>query len=107
VSEQSKWVICCDIFCLLSVLNYWGNVYGKDSTLRRSVNFNGDALFDFAARHFVYLSSKTLKTRIVGLARQQLHFLCSDRESEAKESLALRWACLARYRGNLNSRCSD
>jgi hypothetical protein len=48
-----------------------------------------------------------LKTRIVGVARQQLHFLWSDKESEAKESSALRWACLARYRGNLNSEYSN
>ena len=31
-----------------------------------------------------------------------LHFLCSDKENEAKESLALRWACLVRQGGNLN-----
>jgi hypothetical protein len=43
-----------------------------------------------------------VKSKTVGVARQQLHFLCSDKahwsmlESEAKESLALRWACLAR-----------
>jgi len=30
------------------------------------------------------------KSRTVGVARQQLHFLCSDKENEAKESLALR-----------------
>jgi len=29
---------------------------------------------------------------ISGVARQQLHFLCSDKENEAKENLALRWA---------------
>jgi len=34
--------------------------------------------------------------KIVGVARQQRHFLCGDKENEAKESLALRWACLAR-----------
>ena len=44
---------------------------------------------------------KNLKT--VGVARQQLHFLCSDKENEAKESFALRWALLAREDGNLNS----
>jgi len=37
------------------------------------------------------------------VARQQFHFLCSDKEKEAKESLALRWACLARQGGNINS----
>jgi hypothetical protein len=37
-----------------------------------------------------------VKSKTVGVARQQLHFLCSDKENEAKESLALRWACLAR-----------
>jgi len=42
------------------------------------------------------------KIKVVGVARQQLHFLCSDKENEAKESLALRWACLARQGGNLN-----
>jgi hypothetical protein len=45
--------------------------------------------------------------KTVGVARQQLHFLCSDKENEAKESLALRWACLAREGGNLHSGCSD
>ena len=41
--------------------------------------------------------------KVVGVARQQLHFLCSDKENEAKESLALRWACLGRSGGNINS----
>jgi hypothetical protein len=45
----------------------------------------------------------THKIKVVGVARQQLHFLCSDKENEAKESLALRWACLARQGGNINS----
>jgi hypothetical protein len=36
------------------------------------------------------------KSKTVGVARQQLHFLCGDKENEAKESLALRWACFAR-----------
>jgi hypothetical protein len=45
--------------------------------------------------------------KIVGVARQQRHFLCSDKENEAKESLTLRWACLARNGGNLNSGCSN
>jgi len=44
-----------------------------------------------------------IKGKTVGVARQQLRFLCSDKENEAKESLALRWACLAREGGNLNS----
>ena len=43
------------------------------------------------------------KIKTVGVARQQRHFLCSDKENEAKESFALRWACLARQGGNLNS----
>jgi len=42
------------------------------------------------------------KSKTVGVARQQLHFLCSDKENEAEESLALRWACLVRQGGNLN-----
>jgi len=46
------------------------------------------------------------KCKTVGVARQQLHFLCSDKENEAKESFALRWACLARKGGNLNPECS-
>ena len=46
------------------------------------------------------------KSKTVGVVRQQLHFLCSDKENEAKESLALRWACLARQGGNLNPECS-
>ncbi|MDG5468677.1 hypothetical protein P9J64_10155 [Deltaproteobacteria bacterium IMCC39524] len=36
------------------------------------------------------------KTKTVGVARQQRHFLCSNKENEAKESLTLRWACCAR-----------
>jgi len=36
------------------------------------------------------------RSKTVGVARQQLHFLCSDKENEAKESLALRLACLVR-----------
>jgi len=43
------------------------------------------------------------KIKVVGVARQQLHFLCNDKENEAKESLALRWACLGRSGGNINS----
>jgi hypothetical protein len=43
------------------------------------------------------------KIKTVGVARQQRHFLCSDKENEAKESLALRWALLARQGGDLNS----
>jgi hypothetical protein len=35
-------------------------------------------------------------SKTVGVARQQRHFLCGDKENEAKESLALRWACFAR-----------
>ena len=30
------------------------------------------------------------QSKTVGVARQQLHFLCSDKENEAKENLALR-----------------
>jgi hypothetical protein len=29
--------------------------------------------------------------KTVGVARQQLHFLCGDKENEAKENLARRW----------------
>jgi len=47
--------------------------------------------------------SPEVKRKTVGVARQQLHFLCSDKENEAKENLALRWACLARKGGNLKS----
>jgi len=42
------------------------------------------------------------KIKVVGVARQQLHFLCSNKENEAKESFALCLACLARQGGNLN-----
>jgi len=42
------------------------------------------------------------KNKTVGVARQQRHFLCRDKENEAKESLALRWACLGCKGGNLN-----
>ena len=44
-----------------------------------------------------------IKCKIVGVARQQLHFLCGDKENEAKESFALRWALLAREGGYFNS----
>jgi len=47
-----------------------------------------------------------VQSKTVGVARQQLHFLCSDKENEAKESFALRWACLARQGSNINSKCS-
>jgi hypothetical protein len=30
------------------------------------------------------------KSKTVGVARQQRHFLCSDKENEAKENFALR-----------------
>jgi len=43
------------------------------------------------------------KGKTVGVARQQRYFLCSDKENDVKESLALRWACLTRQSGNLNS----
>ena len=55
----------------------------------------------------VFVTLRTLnpkdKSKTVGFARQQRHFLCGDKENEAKESLALRLACLARYHGNINS----
>jgi len=47
------------------------------------------------------------KSKTVRVARLQLHFLCSDKENEAKESLALRWACLVRKCGNLNTDASN
>jgi len=43
------------------------------------------------------------QSKTVEVARQQLHFLCSDKENEAKENFALRWACLARQGGTINS----
>jgi len=54
-------------------------------------------------RFFVECWISKGKNQTVGVARQQRHFLCGDKENEAKENLALRWACLARYRGNINS----
>ena len=36
------------------------------------------------------------KNQTVGVARQQRHFLCGDKENEAKESLTRRLACLDR-----------
>ncbi len=53
----------------------------------------------------LFLSTQGLKdkSKTVGVARQQLHFLCSDKENEAKENLALRWACLVRQGGNFNT----
>jgi hypothetical protein len=41
-------------------------------------------------------SSVICDQKTVGVARQQRHFLCSDKENEAKESSTLRWACFAR-----------
>ena len=52
---------------------------------------------------FTLLRNFKDKIKVVGVARQQLHFFCSDKENEAKESFALRWALLAREGGNLNS----
>jgi len=52
---------------------------------------------------FVECWTSKRKNQTVGFARQQLHFLCGDKENEAKENLALRWACLACYRSNINS----
>jgi hypothetical protein len=37
----------------------------------------------------VWFCLKT-KSKTVGVAQQQRHFLCSDKDNEAKESLALR-----------------
>jgi hypothetical protein len=37
------------------------------------------------------------KSKTVGVARRQRHFLCGDKENEAKENLALRWACFTRF----------
>jgi hypothetical protein len=45
---------------------------------------------------FCLIIQSKAKSKTVGVARQQRHFLCGDKENEAKESLALRWACLAR-----------
>ena len=56
---------------------------------------------------FIAFCDSKDKIKTVGVARQQRHFLCSDKENEAKENLALRWACLVRYRGNLNSGPSE
>jgi len=47
-----------------------------------------------------------IKAETVGVARQQLHFLCSDKENEAKESLALRWACFVRKACDIKISCS-
>ena len=53
------------------------------------------------SREKVYREPKN-KSKTVGVARQQRHFLCGDKENEAKENLARRLACLARYHGNIN-----
>ena len=37
-----------------------------------------------------YVLNPKDKSKTVGVARQQRHFLCGDKENEAKESLALR-----------------
>jgi len=63
-------------------------------------------MVDWFALFIAFCDSKdTIKT--VGIARQQRHFLCNDKENEAKENLAQRWACLARQGGNLNSGSSE
>ena len=49
-----------------------------------------------------YVLNPKDKSKTVGVARQQRHFLCGDKENEAKENLARRLACLARYHGNVN-----
>jgi hypothetical protein len=41
-------------------------------------------------------SQSKAKSKTGGVAKRQRHFLCSDKENDANESLALRWACLAR-----------
>jgi len=46
---------------------------------------------------FVECWTSKRKNQTVGFARQQLHFLCGDKENEAKENLALRWACFTRF----------
>jgi len=56
---------------------------------------------------FSLLRNSKDKIKTVGVARQQLHFLCSDKENQAKESSALRWACLVRKACNINTGCSD
>ena len=50
----------------------------------------------------VLRDSKT-KAKPSGLPDSNFIILCGDKENEAKESLALRWACLVRQGGNLNS----
>jgi hypothetical protein len=69
---------------------------GGVSMKLRATDGSSVALF-----HFTLEFKDKIKT--VGVARQQLHFLCSDKENEAKESFTLRWACLARQGGNINS----
>jgi hypothetical protein len=43
------------------------------------------------------------KEKTVGVARQQLHFLCSDKENEAKENSARRWHLCMHGCGAVNS----
>ena len=43
------------------------------------------------------------KSKTVGVARQQLHFLCGDKENEAKESSARRWHLCMHVCGVVNS----
>jgi hypothetical protein len=38
---------------------------------------------------FCWVLKYKIKSKTVGVARQQLHFLCSDKENEAKESSLL------------------
>jgi hypothetical protein len=41
--------------------------------------------------------------KTVGVARQQLHFLCGDKENEAKENSARRWHLCLHGCGAVNS----
>ena len=38
---------------------------------------------------FIWALKVEIKVKTVGVARQQLHFLCSDKENEAKENFLL------------------
>ena len=99
------------------VNSWWLNCLGLSARIHLARATGGSV--DFASCTLQFKD----KIKTVGVARQQLHFLCSDKENEANESfavrfiyivnyvldlyIALRWACLVRQGGNINSGCSN
>ena len=63
---------------------------GGVSMKLRATDGSSVALFHFTLE-FKY------KIKTVGVARQQFHFLCSDKENEAKENLTVRFIYIGNY----------